>query len=59
MPSNVPARARLTEPMKAIASTTATEGGNTFHAVVFSTVKAALAVEVTLLASAPGRRSAK
>jgi hypothetical protein len=59
IPNNVPARARLTEPMKKIESTTAVEGGKTFHAVVFSTVNAAFAVEVIRLASAPGRRSAK
>jgi hypothetical protein len=57
--SSVPASAKLTEAMKQIDSISATVGGITFHAMVFSSVKAALAVEEIRLASAPGRRSAK
>ena len=45
--------------MKMMAQTTPTQGGSTFQDPVFSVVKAALAVAVMRLASAPGRRSAK
>ena len=38
---------------------TAMHGGSTFQEPVFSSVKAALAVALIRLASAPGRRSAK
>ncbi len=49
----------MTEPIRTMAQNTAMNGGSTFHEPVFSTVKAALAVALMRLASAPGRRSAK
>ena len=45
--------------MNRIAKLTATMGGSTFQAPVFSIAKAALEVAVIRLDSDPGRRSAK